>query len=68
MFSSFSSWAYFMKLCNNTIVFLKTLKLSGVEKKKLPFYNSSSFLTTGRGDVLSGNKFGNYYAHRNPRL
>ena len=37
-------------------------------KKKLPFYNSSSFLTTSRSDVLSHNKFGNYYAHRNPRI
>ena len=34
MFSSFSSWAYFMKYAIlNTIVFLKTLKPSGAQKE-----------------------------------
>ena len=58
----------FHEVCYNTIVFLKTLKPTVGPKKKLQFYNSSSFLTTSRSDVLSRDKFGKYYAHRNPRL
>ena len=37
MFSSFSSWAYFMKLCYNTNAFLKTLKPSGAQKRNYHF-------------------------------
>ena len=65
-------WNYTLhKVYYNTIVFLKT-KNPVEPKNKITILQQQSELpiTTGRSDVLSGNKFGNYAenAYRNPNV